>query len=253
MRPMEVIAPSHRTDRPAVVPVIGGTVVATVLIVLGVVLAWAVFATPLLQAVMPSGRADGGQVIVGMIVWAVALVAPAGLLLLGANRLARILGRARGRMARGSSLMRVVQGLPEDMVLATGLTLPDGRGLSGLVIGPFGAAVLSELPPSRVMRMRTGRLEVHTARGWTPIADPLERASRDAERVRRWLAHEDADFVVKTYAALVVDGISIPRTSTCAVLEPDQVAAWITALPPQRSLTPGRREAILDMVRSAAR
>ncbi|HEX6868341.1 MAG TPA: hypothetical protein VF119_06020 [Candidatus Limnocylindrales bacterium] len=249
---MEVIAPT-RTERPAIVPVIGGTVVATVFIVLGVVLAWAVFATPLLQAVMPSGRAETGQMFVGMLVWAVALVAPAGLLLVGANRLARILGRARDRMPRRTSLMRIVDGLPEDTVVATGLTLPDGRGLSGLVVGPFGAAVLRELPPPTATRLRNGHWEIHTARGWTAVDDPLERATRDAERVRRWLAHDDVDFVVKTYAAIVGEGVTVPRTSACAVLTPDQVVAWIAALPPQRSLTGGRREAILEMVRDAAR
>ena len=34
---------------------------------------------------------------------------------------------------------------------------------------------------------------------------PLDRASRDAERVRGWLASDDRDFVVRVYAAIVTD------------------------------------------------
>jgi hypothetical protein len=36
------------------------------------------------------------------------------------------------------------------------------------------------------------------------------------------------------------------------VLTPDQLVAWVMALPAQRSLTAGRRERMLDLVRRAA-
>ena len=77
-------------------------------------------------------------------------------------------------------------------------------------------------------------------------------AARDAERVRRWLGHDDADFVVKVYAAVVGPAPTVDRTAGCAVLTPDQLGSWIAALPAQRSLTTGRRELILDLVRDAA-
>jgi len=57
---------------------------------------------------------------------------------------------------------------------------------------------------------------------------------------------------VKTYAAVVASGHSVARTTTCAVLSPDEVGPWIAALPAQRSLTDGRRDRILDIVRRAA-
>jgi hypothetical protein len=125
--------------------------------------------------------------------------------------------------------------------------------VSDVVLGPFGAAVLRELPPAPVTRIRDGRWELKARRGWITLENPLDRASRDAERVRRWLGHDDADFVVKAYAAVVGTGWKIARTADCAVLTPDEVAAWISALPPQRSLTEGRREQVLDLVREAAR
>jgi hypothetical protein len=46
--------------------------------------------------------------------------------------------------------------------------------------------------------------------------------------------------------------LEVERTPACAVVTPDQLAGWIAALPPQRSLTEGRRDQILDRVREAA-
>jgi hypothetical protein len=57
---------------------------------------------------------------------------------------------------------------------------------------------------------------------------------------------------VKVYAAVVGPEPTVARSANCAVLTPDQLASWITALPAQRSLTPGRQERLLDMVRAAA-
>jgi hypothetical protein len=249
---MDVIVPARSADHPGAGPVVVGTIVATLLVVGGVVLAYVSLATPLLSTLMPTGRADAGQLIVGGVLWAIALVAPAAFVLLGTNRLARILGAARDRMPKPSTVMRALADDGDDIVLASGLTLPDGRGVPELVIGPFGVAVIRELPPAAVTRDRAGHWELRTNRGWVPLEHPLERTARDAERVRRWLAHDDADFVVKTYAAVVGPDPSITRTAQCAVVTPEQLATWIAALPPQRSLTPGRREQILDTIRLAA-
>jgi hypothetical protein len=249
---MEVITPPRSDERHAVLPVIGGALLWTILLVGGIVLAFVVFATPILGWMTPSARPDPSETLRGMVLWAVALVAPAGLILLGANRLARILGRSRERAPRRSSIQRALEALPEGVVLASGLTLPDGRGLSDLLIGPFGAAVLRELPPSNVTRVKQGRWELRTRRGWIQLQDPLQRAERDAERVRRWLGDDDTDFVVKMYSAVVGHDPTVDRTPACAVLRPDQLAGWVAALPPQRSLTQGRQDRLLEVVRGAA-
>jgi hypothetical protein len=81
------------------------------------------------------------------------------------------------------------------------------------------------------------------------VDNPLERAARDAESVRRWLTHDDSDHVVKVYAAVVGTDASVERTSDCAVLGPAEVGPWIAGLPGQRMLTDDRRERILDVVR----
>jgi hypothetical protein len=249
---MEVISPPRATERLPVIPVVGGTLVGTLLVVGGVIMGYVAFATPFLTWLMPTGHLGTGETAIGVVIWAVALVAPAAFIILGATRLARILSSARHRIPRRSSLERSLGTLPEGVVLARGLTLPDGRGVSDMLVGPFGAALIRELPPSAATRVRNGHWELRGRRGWIPLENPLERTSRDAERVRRWLAHDDADFVVKTYAAVIGPAPSIARTTTCAVLAPDQVPAWIAALPAQRSLTPGRIERMLDIVRGAA-
>ena len=250
---MEVIHASQAARRPSIAPLLGGTVIGTVLIVTGIVLAYVALATPVLRSVLPQGRLDAGQMATGAAVWAIALVAPAGLVLVGTNRLVRILASVRGRIPRRSATIRALDGVADDVIVATGITLPDGRGVSELVIGPFGAAVVRELPPAAVTRIREGHWELRTRRAWIAIENPLDRAARDAERVRRWLGHDDADFVVKVYAAVVGPEPTVPRTTDCAVLDQDQLVSWIDALPPQRSLTEGRRQQVAETVRGAAR
>ncbi|MBA2299493.1 MAG: NERD domain-containing protein [Chloroflexi bacterium] len=248
---MDVIAPSRPLQRTSFVPLLGGTVFGTLFIVGGLALAYLAFATPFLQTALPSGRPDAGQTAMGMATWAVALVAPAGFVLVGASRLARMLKAARGRVPHRSTALKALDGLPDDITVASGLTLPDGRGVSELVIGPFGAAVIRELPPGAVTRIHGENWQVRTSRGWVSLENPLDRASRDAERVRRWLTDDD-DFLVKVYSAVVGPAPTVARTPHCAVLAPDQLAAWIAALPAQRSLNPGRLQRILDVVRAAA-
>ena len=250
---MEVITPRRPIRRAAVAPLLGNTVFGTLFLVGGMTMAYMAYATPLLAAALPAGRPDAAQMIMGVAIWAVALVAPAGLIIVGTNRLARILATARGRRPTRASALRGFNDLPDDVTVASDLTLPDGRGLSHVVIGQFGMAVIRELPSPKVTRVREGRWQLRTARGWIPLTDPLDMATRDAERVRRWITDDDSDFIVKIYAAVVGADPQVARTPGCAVLTPDQLVAWIAGLPPQRSLTQIRRERMLDIARDAAR
>ena len=248
---MDVIAPPRPSQRTTLVPMLSGTLFGTLSIVSGLALAYVAFATPFLGLAIPSGRPDAFQTVFGIAIWAVALVAPADFVLAGANRLARNLATARGRAPRRSTTLRALDNLPGELTVASGLILSDGRGVAELVIGPFGAAVVRELPPSQVTRVQGDNWQVRGSRGWISIDNPLERATRDAERVRRWLT-EDDDFLVKVYSAVVGPDPTVARTPGCAVLTPDQLGAWISALPTQRSLTPGRHSRVLDLVRAAA-
>jgi hypothetical protein len=249
---MEVISPSRPANRPSVGPIVTSATAGTFLIVLGLTLAYVAFATPTMAMLLPGARADPVEMAVGMVAWTIALIAPAACLLLGTNRLARMLAAVRGRVGRRSAAAGVLDGLPDDVVVASGLILPDGRPVPDLIVGPFGAAVVRELPPAAAVRIKDGQWHLHTQRGWITLEDPLSRTVRDSERVRRWLAHDDADFVVKVYAAVISRDLDVARTTACAVVRPDQLAAWVAALPPQRSLTQGRRERMIDRVRHTA-
>jgi hypothetical protein len=249
---MEVISPARTNARPSVAPIVTSATAGTMLVVGGLILAYIAFATPALSMVLPAGHADPTQMAVGMAIWAIALVAPAACILAGTNRLARMLATMRGRTRRRSPTASALAGVSDEVIVASGIILPDGRPVPDLIVGPFGAAVVRALPPAAAVRVQNGNWHLRTSRGWLALEDPMTKTVRDSERVRRWLAHDDADFVVKTYAAVITSDLPVPRTAACAVVAPDQLAAWVAALPPQRSLTTGRREQMIERVRQAA-
>ena len=250
---MQSITPPRPVEHHPIAPLVTDTVIGTVLIVGGVTFGVAVFATPLLTAVMPAGRLSPDQMIIGMAVWGLALVAPAGAILLGTSRLARILGSvpavpaaplapppgarhdARGRRrSRAASRCRTAARSP------TSCSDRSAPPWSGSCRRP------------RRRGSSTGNWQLRTSRGWVPIESPLDRAVRDAERVRRWFGADDADFIVKVYAAVTAEATTVERTVACAVLTHDQLLAWVSGLPPQRTLTPGRQDRMLATVREAA-
>ena len=81
--------------------------------------------------------------------------------------------------------------------------------------------------------------------------DTEVRAGDGRARVaRHMLRHLDA------YLSATQLGITLASIALGWVGEPAfawLIEPWIAALPPQRSLTPGRREVMLDMVRDASR
>ena len=244
---MQLIAAGRVSRRPAVVPTLTRIVGGTVLVVGGLTLAYAAYGTPLLQQLMPSGRPTPAQGVMSMVLWALALIAPAALLLLGTSRLATMLATVRHRPAAH----RRAAGLPDGVVVAVRVDIGDGRVVPELFIGPFGAVVVRDVPPRKAVRSRGSTWEVYTSDGWVRIENPIDAATRDAERVRRWFAQDDRDFVVRVYAAVVDPEGSLERTAACAVVGEAQLVPWLASLPPQRSLTEGRRRQLLEAVRAA--
>lgn len=226
-----------------------GLVVAAILIAGGLALGFLVLGTPFLAAFTPTGRPDAGQAIVGALAWAAALIAPATVLVVGTARLATVVEAFLSSRPRPTPASRLAKSLGDGHDVAARVHLPDGRVIPELVIGPFGAAVIEELPPPGVTRRRGVSWELRGPRGqWLPLENPLERAGRDAGRVRRWAAHEDHDFVLKVYAAVVSDDPTVERTATCAVITADQIPAWLRSLPAQRSLTASRRAGLIELL-----
>jgi hypothetical protein len=252
---MQVIA-SHRATagRPSWLQMVSALGVGTVLVSAAAVLVYLVFAAGFLDQFTPVGRPTTTQVVTGALAWAFALTAPAGAGLLGVMRLSTAYERWRARRPRITPAVRLARAIGDDHVVATGLSIPDAnRSVPELVIGPFGAAVIEELPPPaavisrgvRTWEVRAGGGNVRT------IESPLERATRDADRVRTWLSGDETEIILKVYAVVVGADSRVDRTASCAVVAPDQLVEWLASLPPQRSLDPQRRDRIVKLVRAA--
>jgi hypothetical protein len=228
--------------------------VGSILILGASVLAYLVFATEFLGRFMPSGRTSAGQLMTGALAWTFALTAPAGFGLVGLARVGGAVDRMAKRRRRPTPVVRVAHAIADDHAVATRVRLPDGsRVVPELVIGPFGTAVIEELPPAGAVISRGPRSwEVRLADGKVHMIDhPLERAARDAERIRTWFADDESDHVVKVYTAVVGTDSSVTRTPQCAYITPEQVGPWLASLPPQRSFDADRRNRIIRMVRAA--
>ncbi len=249
---MQIIA-SRRGVRPrgSALSVIGGVLFGVFLLGIGLGLGYLAFTTSIVARVMGSLRPGPTEVALGVAAWAVALIAPACFVVIGLGRLfGAIEPLSRSRARAGASALAGI--LTDDYVAATRVHLPDGRVIPELVVGPHGVAIFEELPPAGASRHSGGRWEVRLTGGrWMPLENPLDRASRDAERVRRWLASDDRDFVVKVYAAVVGSEPLVTRTPACAVITREQISAFLASLPPQRSLTPTRLQRIVERIDSA--
>jgi hypothetical protein len=249
---MEMIYPAASAKR-ARGPLVAGTLIGVVLLAGGIGLAWLAIATPLVRSLTPTAiRPAPEQMALGAIIWGFCLVAPPSFAIVGLFRLSRVAAVVFRRPNRGA-IGKVAGSLGDDIAVAPIVRLPEGRVVRNLVVGPYGVAILAELPPPAATRRHGTTWEVHRADGrWLPLENPFDRAARDAERVRNWFAAGERDFVVKVYAAVVTADASLERTPACAVISPDQIPAWLASLPPQRSLSADRRAELLDQIRSIA-
>ena len=93
-----------------------------------------------------------------------------------------------------------------------GVTLDDGRLAPTLLVGPFGIVAALE---TKVV-----------------VAEDLDWAIRDADRVRHWLTQNDQDFVVRVHAAVIGQPADVDRAPGCALITVEQVPAWLESLPP---------------------
>lgn len=222
-----------------------GLLSALLLVAVGLLAGWLVATTPFLSALV-TAHPTTVQTLLGAIGWAAGLSLPVLLTGAGLLRLARSVGALRPRRPR-SPIAQLVAHLPDDHALVEGVRLSDGRRIPAVVVGPFGAAVLEPLPPPGTARRRGDVWELRVGpREFVPMENPLHRATRNAERLRRWLLEADQDHVVRVYAAVVGIEPGLERTPSCAVVPPDQLVAWLAALPAQRSFTTWRRARLVE-------
>ena len=237
---MALITPHRRAPRLGVL--VGGSVYGVLLTAAGLGIAYAVLETPLVS-VLSTDRLSGADA--RRSGWAscrLSLIAGGALLLAGTNRLAVALARVRAGRANAGPGARALATMADAVAVdrtmsCRPMVVPSPSSRSDR----SGLAVLHALPERRQYRQVGSSWEYRTRDGWMPMDNPLEQANRDADRVRRWFTIADLDFVVRVYAAVIVGDGSIPRSPTCAVVTPDQLPAWIGALPSQRSLTLARR------------
>ena len=250
---MQVIASPGSTRLADRIAIARGVAAGVLLVVAGGALAWLVLATPIAGSFIPSGRPGALETATGIVVWGFAIVVPAVFMILGATRLAAVMETVVALRPRRVT-PALAKALGADHAVATNLRLPDGRRVHELVLGPFGIVVLGDVPPRQATRHTGAFWEMRDDRNrWVPIEGPVQRASRDAGRVRSWLAADDRDFLVRVHAAIVTTDPTIQRSAACAVVAPAELAGWLEALPVQRSLTPHRRERLEAMVRALQR
>ena len=247
---MQLIQPTHPL-RPARGPLVMGIVVGGLLLVGGLGLAWLAFATPVVRGLAPAVvRPTPDQMILGALVWGLSLVAPPCFAIVGAIRLSMV-AAAVVRKPEGSTVSRTIPVLGDEYVMAPTVRLSDGHPIRNVVVGPFGVAVIGELPSAKNTRRQGTSWEMRRADGrWAPMLNPLDRAARDAERIRHWIAADERDFIVKVYAAVVIGDSGLSRTSACAAITADQIPSWLASLPPQRSLNADRRDDVVERIRS---
>jgi hypothetical protein len=251
---MQVLASRHRAGQPSRLGVASALGVGLGLVVASATLIYLVFGQDLMSRFMPTSRPSTYELVIGALAWTLALTAPAGFGLVGLARLVTAFDRWRARRPRNTPALRLRRAIGDDHVVATSVRLPDGsRVLPELVLGPFGAAIIEELPPPRAILSRGVRTwEVRLGSGAIrTIENPLDRAAHDAERVRSWLSPAEGEHIVKVYAAVVGTDPKVTRTPTCALIAPSQVAEWLTSLPPQKSLDKGRQDKLVREIRAA--
>ena len=230
----------------------GGTLTGAGLVATGLCLGLLTLAAPLGSRLAAGGLSDPGRLPLAGIVWWLGLIAGAALLVAGAERLAPAIAVVRARGTARQGRLAAPSAGSANCVAVDGVVPHDGRVIDTVVVGPFGAAVLHELPSRDRLRRIDDAWQERTANGWSLAEHPVDRAARDAERVRHWLAHGELDFVVRVYAALVTTDPTIPRSPLCAVVGPEQLPAWLAGLPRQRTLTEGRRRRLVARVRDGA-
>lgn len=203
--------------------------------------AWLVFGTPLLAELVRLDAPTTATPLVGAAAWAIALVAPAGFAVLGLARLAGAVAQVRAERSRRPPVSRMASSLPPGCAAIPAVHLPDGTRIRDVVLGPHGVAIFERLPPLAAVRRSGERWEVRFSDGsWRPIENPLGRAARDAERLRRHLEGEEREFVVRVQAAVLGNPQEVARAEGCAVVPLRDVPAWVAALPAQRGLSPDR-------------
>ncbi len=206
--------------------VVTGTIEGAILALGGLLVAYVAIRTPFL-ALLTHALRPGATPPDGTLTIVVLMVVPIAFVAVGTDRLARVVAAIRDRHRRRDW----VGLLPAGIVASRTVDLGDGRPAPTLVAGPYGLAVVREV-------------DIATA-------EDVELATRDTDRIRRWLTRHEQDFVVRLYTAVAAPEHDLVRTPACALVTPEQLPSWLAMLPNQRSLTSSRRDRLARMLGAA--
>jgi hypothetical protein len=252
---MQVIKPPRRaTPFHLLTRIAGPSLIGAVAVAAGLAVSYLALTTPFIAELSSRGQGRLGAPLVGAIVWGTAFLVPGALLVLGAVQMARGLEASLDLRARKRPVASLRRRLSDAYSVAQGVRLPDGRVLPEVVVGPHGVTLVAELPPRRYSRVTGSSWEVRLDSGsWMPIENPVERAARDAERLRNWIALEEEDLAPRVYAAVVHDGHPVAPTPHVSVVRRQELPALFEALPPARHMDPARRARIEALLRRSVR
>jgi len=246
---MQVIRAAGPQRRGATASVVARLLVGLVLLALAALIVWSVVTTGVLDGLDRVGNSVLEQQLLGTLAWGLAFLLPGAFAVLGLLSIVRAVG-GRPRRRRSGPVVSLEAALSDEYTVAEDVRLPDGRFVPEIVVGPHGLTVVEELPPAAVSRPGSHGWEVRGAGGrWLPIEDPLDRAARDGERVRRWLGTHMEDFVPRISVAVVADDRRVARTSEVAVLRSEELPGFFAAQPALRQMSPDRRRRIEALLR----
>ncbi|MBA3779674.1 MAG: NERD domain-containing protein [Chloroflexi bacterium] len=229
---------------------LGAFLLGCLFVAAGVAAAYLLFTTPLVSSVSSLGRDRVSAPLFGTLAWALAFIIPGSLIVVGLARVLSAVERTLALRARRRSPLASACGrLPADHTVVAGIRLPDHRRLPEIVVGPAGLLICAPLPPVDACRIRGRSWEVRTSAGrWVPVENPLERVSRDADRLRHWLEAEDPGATPRIFPAVLAAGHDVPRTREVAVLSGPQVGPYLSSLTPSRQITPQRRAQLVELL-----
>jgi hypothetical protein len=238
--------------------VAGRTVAGAGWVAVGLVAGWLIFATPLLVRAVNLSSGSALAPILGTVAWVAAVTAPTCFILLGTIRLASAATNLRGRTRPFRPVHAMAKRLPAGLLTLPTVRLPDGRAIPDVVLGPYGVAFFEVLPAPASSRHVGSHWEARFVDGgWRPAENPLERAARDGDALRRFLESVDCGFVVRVYPVVTSSArpgaFGAELTGACSVVPLADVPGWLASLRAQRSLSATRIEHIREILESLAR
>jgi len=168
---MEVIRSQVRS-RPGSRALAIARLIGVLYVVTGLGVAWLTLTTPFVDAITAHGPTASSQNAYHAVGLVTALVIPAMCLLLGTNRILEFADVRNPLGARRDPLASLGSHLGADYAVVRNLSLPGGRHVGALIVGPPGIVVVGALPRPGDARPVDGRARVRALSAPRGTAQP---------------------------------------------------------------------------------